>query len=81
MAIVGGLDMSPGRRSVDTGFSGSSSAHEPGKSSGKDSAGEETSLNAIASMASRGRYSVASAGSTVNSPRRVRRRRDPTPFK
>ncbi|RPB26565.1 hypothetical protein L211DRAFT_856249 [Terfezia boudieri ATCC MYA-4762] len=83
VAIVGGLDipgMSPGRRSIDTGFSGSSSAHEPGKSSGKDSAGEEASLNAVASMAHRGRYSFASAGSTVNSPRRVRRRKDPTPF-
>ncbi|PWW73806.1 hypothetical protein C7212DRAFT_354136 [Tuber magnatum] len=33
------------------------------------------------SMAHRGRYSYASSAvSTVNSPRRVRRRRDPTPF-
>lgn len=34
------------------------------------------------SMAHRGRYSYASSAvSTVNSPRRVRRRKDPTPFK
>ena len=34
------------------------------------------------SMANRGRYSYASSTvSTLNSPRRVRRRRDPTPFK
>jgi hypothetical protein len=34
------------------------------------------------SMAHRGRYSYASSSmSTVNSPRRVRRRKDPTPFK
>lgn len=34
------------------------------------------------SMAHRGRYSYASSAvSTINSPRRVRRRRDPTPFK
>jgi len=33
-------------------------------------------------MAHRGRYSYASSAvSTVNSPRRVRRRKDPTPFK
>lgn len=36
----------------------------------------------VGSMANRGRYSFASSHvSTVNSPRRVRRRRDPTPFK
>lgn len=36
-----------------------------------------------ASMANRGRFSYASSqvSSTLNSPRRVRRRRDPTPFK
>lgn len=35
------------------------------------------------SMAHRGRYSYASSAvsSTMNSPRRVRRRKDPTPFK
>jgi len=34
------------------------------------------------SMAHRGRYSYASSAvSSVNSPRRVRRRKDPTPFK
>jgi hypothetical protein len=34
------------------------------------------------SMTNRGRYSYASSAiSTVNSPRRVRRRKDPTPFK
>jgi hypothetical protein len=34
------------------------------------------------SMTNRGRYSYASSAvSTLNSPRRVRRRRDPTPFK
>lgn len=85
LAIVGGLDipgMSPDRKSVEAGFSRSSSAHyEPGKSSGKDSAGEEQPPSAPASMTHRGRYTFASAGSTVNSPRRVRRRKDPTPFK
>lgn len=86
--IISGLGvpgMSPGRRSIDTGLSGASSApggyYEPGKSSGKDSAGEEQPPNAAISMTNRGRYSLASAGSTVNSPRRVRRRKDPTPFK
>lgn len=34
------------------------------------------------SMTNRGRYSYASSAvSTVNNPRRVRRRKDPTPFK
>lgn len=34
------------------------------------------------SMANRGRHSYASSAiSTINSPRRVRRRKDPTPFK
>lgn len=34
------------------------------------------------SMAHRGRYSYASSAvSTINSPRRVRRRKDPTPYK
>ena len=34
------------------------------------------------SMTHRGRYSYASSAvSTINSPRRVRRRKDPTPFK
>ena len=34
------------------------------------------------SMTNRGRYSYASSAvSTINSPRRVRRRKDPTPFK
>lgn len=35
------------------------------------------------SMAHRGRYSYAGSAtsSTINSPRRVRRRKDPTPFK
>lgn len=37
---------------------------------------------ATESMAHRGRYSYASSAiSTLNSPRRVRRRKDPTPFK
>lgn len=36
----------------------------------------------IGSMAHRGRYSYASSAvSTIHSPRRVRRRKDPTPFK
>jgi len=36
----------------------------------------------VGSMAHRGRYSYASSAvSTLNSPRRVRRRKDPTPFK
>lgn len=35
------------------------------------------------SMTNRGRYSYASSGamSTINNPRRIRRRKDPTPFK
>ena len=88
--IVAGLGipgMSPGRRSTDTGISGASSApggyYIPVKSSGKDSVATtaDDPLIAVASMANRGRYGFASAGSTVNSPRRVRRRKDPTPFK
>ena len=36
----------------------------------------------VESMANRGRYSYASSAiSTINSPRKVRRRKDPTPFK
>lgn len=85
MGTLGVPGMSPGRRSIDTGVSGSSSApggyYEPGKSSGKDSVGDEQPPNTTVSMTNRGRYSFASAGSTVNSPRRVRRRKDPTPFK
>lgn len=76
--------MSPGRKSTDTGVSGVSSApggyYVPVKSSGRDSVPESTKTGG--SMAHRGRYSYASSAVTaVNSPRRVRRRKDPTPFK
>ncbi|KAF8470052.1 hypothetical protein BDZ91DRAFT_792076 [Kalaharituber pfeilii] len=76
--------MPPSRRSTDTGLSGASSApgsgyYLPVRSSGRDSSGGEEPINAVSSMAHRGRFAGAT-GSTVNSPRRVRRRKDPTPF-
>lgn len=45
-------------------------------------AGLEDQYSRSESMTNRGRYSYASSAvSTLNSPRRVRRRKDPTPFK
>lgn len=45
-------------------------------------AGLEDQYSRSESMTHRGRYSYASSAvSTLNSPRRVRRRKDPTPFK
>lgn len=63
------------------GADGSSPPSAAGNGDINGSAGQRTS-----SMTNRGRYSYASStapggGGGVNSPRRVRRRRDPTPFK
>ena len=54
--------------------------------SGRSSNGEyvDVPVNRSESMANRGRYSVTSAAAlsnSVSSPRRIRRRKDPTPFK
>lgn len=58
------------RKSADTGRGTTATSYQ------------ESIENMAGSMANRGRYSYAStAVSAVNSPRRVRRRRDPTPFK
>ena len=44
--------------------------------------GQTPTQAAFESMANRGRYSYASSAiSTINSPRKIRRRKDPTPFK
>ena len=78
-----GIPAMSGRRSIDTGVSTTSSA--PGgsyasvKSGNATTAAEEIGNQIAASMAHRGRYT--SPGSTANPPRRVRRRKDPTPFK
>ena len=51
---------------------------------GKSNGEYVNSIDRSESMANRGRYSYASSGQApvnVNSPRRVRRRKDPTPFK
>ncbi|KAL7275402.1 hypothetical protein RUND412_001653 [Rhizina undulata] len=70
----------PGRKSTDSAAAGggyylktsSATLNEDPYAHSKD----------LASMANRGRYSYASTAgvSSINSPRRLRRRRDPTPF-
>jgi hypothetical protein len=62
---------------------GSSSASGNQRSSSRPMPGELVDPFPTAeSMAHRGRYSYASSAvSTINSPRRVRRRKDPTPYK
>ena len=67
----------PGRKSTDSVI-GPAGEYVRSSSAGIS---EDPYAN-IGSMAHRGRYSYASSAvSTVNSPRRVRRRKDPTPFK
>lgn len=63
----------------------SSSSPASGAKSADGEAATANSMDRAESMAHRGRYSYASTNSPaaahVNSPRRVRRRKDPTPFK
>jgi len=57
-------------------------AHMPPMAEGSPSYMDFDPYPRTESMTHRGRYSYASSAiSTVNSPRRVRRRKDPTPFK
>ena len=74
-AVMGGFV--PGRKSTDSVIG---PAGEYVRSSSVPIS-EDPYAN-VGSMAHRGRYSYASSAvSSVNSPRRVRRRKDPTPFK
>jgi hypothetical protein len=65
-----------GNSSSSPAYAVRSGASPPGKESGEYVERHE-------SMTNRGRYSYASStvGVSVSSPRRVRRRKDPTPFK
>lgn len=76
VAIVSGkLDIPPAPQHASGRQSSDVASHS------KPSSYQE-SLDKTESMTNRGRYSYAStAMSAVNGPRRVRRRRDPTPFK
>ena len=70
--------MEPSRSSVDTG----SVPIPPIPSKGSRNGEVVDPYARTESMTHRGRYSYASSAvSTINSPRRVRRRKDPTPFK
>lgn len=76
--ISGRTDMYAGRASMDPGRGvvGSMPGPPPVPNGGFDPYARTES------MTHRGRYSYASSAiSTINSPRRVRRRKDPTPFK
>lgn len=80
LAILSGravqMSAAPPRPSMDPGRSVVSIAPPPIPNDGFDP------YAGTGSMAHRGRYSYASSAiSTINSPRRVRRRKDPTPFK
>jgi hypothetical protein len=93
----GGEDHRPDSVAIATGKTGQYSRHsmEPGRSSTATGSvpippipnngrnGDWVDPYArTESMTHRGRYSYASSAvSTINSPRRVRRRKDPTPFK
>ena len=84
VAIVSGKgyqgrsSMEPGRSSAATG----SVPIPPIPSNGSRNSEWVDPYARTESMTHRGRYSYASSAvSTINSPRRVRRRKDPTPFK
>lgn len=68
-----------------TAYPRSSATSPPPTASANGGDYYEPSGERSSSMTNRGRYSyassVAQAGGSVNSPRRVRRRKDPTPFK
>jgi hypothetical protein len=72
-----------GRPSMEPGRSSTSVPIPPIPSKNGNRSGEWVDPYArTESMTHRGRYSYASSAiSTINSPRRVRRRKDPTPFK
>ena len=74
---VSAVDYSPGRYSTEPPRSFISGVPVPPVPNGGFDPYARTE-----SMTHRGRYSYASSAvSTINSPRRVRRRKDPTPFK
>jgi hypothetical protein len=76
-----------GKASMDQqrGYAGVPIPPIPGQNGSKNGGGGAEWVDPYArteSMTHRGRYSYASSAvSTINSPRRVRRRKDPTPFK
>lgn len=71
----------PPRASIDPGRPSMSSVASPPVPPVPNGAWVDTYAR-TESMTHRGRYSYASSAvSTINSPRRVRRRKDPTPFK
>lgn len=78
---------SPGYSSgrADSGLTGSSPPMQYAKVNGVHSSGEYVATDALPdSMTNRGRFSYASSATNVNSfnsPRRIRRKKDPTPFK
>jgi hypothetical protein len=75
---AGRSSMEPGRSSAATG----SVPIPPIPSNGARGNDYVDPYARTESMTHRGRYSYASSAvSTINSPRRVRRRKDPTPFK
>jgi hypothetical protein len=84
VAIVSGKANYQGRGSMEPGrYDGPGSVPIPPIPSNGSRNGDWVDPYArTESMTHRGRYSYASSAvSTINSPRRVRRRKDPTPFK
>jgi len=76
----------PGKASMDQqrGYAGVPIPPIPGQNGSRNGGGSDwvDPYARTESMTHRGRYSYASSQiSTINSPRRVRRRKDPTPFK
>ncbi|MBE3042329.1 hypothetical protein IMZ48_07060 [Candidatus Bathyarchaeota archaeon] len=83
VSIVGGRggDHYGGRGSMDAGHNSNSIPRMPPPPV-PNSSGSFDPYARTESMTHRGRYSYASSAiSTINSPRKVRRRKDPTPFK
>ncbi|RDL31368.1 Uncharacterized protein BP5553_09577 [Venustampulla echinocandica] len=80
--ISGNVGANQGRASMEPGRGYSSNVPIPPIPSGGGRNGDWVDPYArTESMTHRGRYSYASSAvSTINSPRRVRRRKDPTPF-
>lgn len=78
---------SPGYSSgrTDSGLNSSSPSTQYAKANGIHSSGEYVATDILPdSMTNRGRFSYASSATNVNSfnsPRRIRRKKDPTPFK
>lgn len=80
---MAGRNNYPGRGSMEPGRSASGTVPIPPiPTSGSRNGDWVDPYARTESMTHRGRYSYASSAvSTINSPRRVRRRKDPTPFK